>query len=279
MAHQRALDTAEALQSDIERLSQKRRAAHRIYAPGPLMDPLPRRRVTFRNPKVETSPKRDVKDYSTEPSVLDVETWLEWQAKQLGTPTWWTELKAIPGIQDPWKLAQKIRASFYIPKVRMRTLLEPEYTVPPVLRSLDRNAFLPDELSYQDMWQQLALLMIAYARSLQYWAEKQSLPRSQNLCPLAESVIELWEAVKEYVTCNHQDIVQGLGVTHIESPRHEPHTTILAMCCHHKVRNRRSGEQLLMLLPPLPKEIWLSVLPHQPEHRGRTLVCYSSQPL
>ena len=85
----------------------------------------------------------------------------------------------------------------------MRTLWEPQYTVPPTLRSLDRNALLPDELSYQDMWQQLALLMIAYARSLQYWVEKQSLLRSQNLCPLVESVIKLWEVVKEYVTFNH----------------------------------------------------------------------------
>ena len=125
-----------------------------------------------------------------------METWLEWQVKQLGTPAWWTELQAIPGIRDPWKLAWKIRTSFNIPEVRMRTLLEPGYTVPPTLRSLDRNAFLPDDLSYQDMQQKLALLMIAYARSLQYWAEKQSLPRSRNLRPLAESVVELREVVK-----------------------------------------------------------------------------------
>ena len=163
-----------------------------------------------------------------EPSVLDVETWLEWQARQLGTPTWWIELKAILRIRNPWKLAQKIRAFFYIPKVRMRTLLEPEYTVPSTLRSLDRNAFLPDELSYQDMWQQLALLMIAYTRSLQYWVEKQSPLRSQNLHPLVESAVELWEAVKEYVTFNHQDIVRGLGATHVQSPRHESHTTIFS---------------------------------------------------
>ena len=62
---------------------------------------LPRRRVTFRNPKVEPSSKRDTEDYSTEPHVSDVETWLEWQAKQLGTPAWWMELQAIPGIRDP----------------------------------------------------------------------------------------------------------------------------------------------------------------------------------
>ena len=54
----------------------------------------------------------------------------------------------------------------------MRTLLEPEYTVLPALRSLDRNAFIPDRLSYQDEHQQLALLMIAYARSLQYLGRK-----------------------------------------------------------------------------------------------------------
>ena len=134
--------------------------------------PPSRRRVTFRNPKAESSSKRDTRDYSTEASVSDVETWLEWQAKQLGTPTWWMELQAIPGKRDPWKLAQKIRASFYIPEVRIRTLLEPGYTAPHTLRSLDRNAFLPGDLSYQDMQQKLALLMIVYARSLQYCAEK-----------------------------------------------------------------------------------------------------------
>ena len=43
-----------------------------------------------------------------------------------------------------------------------------------------------------------------------------------------ESVVELWEAVKEYVTFNHRGIVRGLGVTDLESPSHEPHTTIFS---------------------------------------------------
>ena len=65
----------------------------------------------------------------------------------------------------------------------MRTLLEPGYTVPPALRSLDRNAFLPDDLSYQDVWQKLALLMISYARSLQYFsAEKLEPPSFGRKC-------------------------------------------------------------------------------------------------
>ena len=152
-----------------------------------------------------------------EPCVSDMETWLEWQANQLGTPAWWTELQAIPGTRDPLKFAWKIRASFYIPKVRMRTLLELGYTAPPAPRSLDRNTFLPGNLSYQDVWQKTALLTVAYARSLQYWVEKQSLPRHWSICPLAESVIELWEVVKEYITFNHQDIICGLGTD--EQPR------------------------------------------------------------
>ena len=104
----------------------------------------------------------------------------------------------------------------------MRTLLEPGYTVPLTPRSLDRNAFLPDDLCYQDVWQKPALLKIACARSLQYWTEKQSLPRNWNLRPLAESVIELWEAVKEYVTFNHQDLIWGLGTDE------EPQATIFS---------------------------------------------------
>ena len=69
---------------------------------------------------------------------------------------------------------------------------------------------------------------MAYARSLQHWAEKQSPLRSQNLRPLAESVIELWEVVKEYVTLNYLDIIQDLGMTNEESPSHEPHGTIFS---------------------------------------------------
>ena len=51
----------------------------------------------------------------TEPSVDDLETWLEFQAGQLGTLQWWEELAAVPGIEDRRKFAQKIRASFYVP--------------------------------------------------------------------------------------------------------------------------------------------------------------------
>ena len=98
----------------------------------------------------------------------------------------------------------------------------------PSPKSLNRNAFLPDELSCQDMWPQLTLLTITYTRSLQYWAEKLSLPRSPDLSPLAESVKELWEMVWEYVTFSHWDDVQGLGTNYLRSPSQQPGTTIFS---------------------------------------------------
>ena len=119
--HQRVLETAEALQGDIERLRwrsrgrsqtcswthsrsssrshsrSRSRSCSRAWSqscpqnssqskqPWSPEGPPPRRRVAFREPVAELSLERNVKDHMVEPSVSDVETWLEWQAKQLGT--------------------------------------------------------------------------------------------------------------------------------------------------------------------------------------------------
>ena len=54
----------------------------------------------------------DLATESWEPSVelpiKDLESWLDHQADQLGTPTWWGELKAIPGITDLCRFTWKI---------------------------------------------------------------------------------------------------------------------------------------------------------------------------
>ena len=153
---------------------------------------------------------------------------MEWQAKQLGTPAWWPELKAIPGVTDYQKLACKMGASFHIPEVRMRASIGQEYTATPAPKCLSRNAFLPDELSYQEVWQQLTLLTVAYARGLQYWAENHNLPRSPDLCPLAGSTVELRETLQEHATFNHWNVVQGLGVIHLGSTSRWPQITLFS---------------------------------------------------
>ena len=289
-ACQRALDTAEALQGDIERLSwrardrswthswthsqswsrscsrSRRRSCSRACSQSHPWNssqsrqsrspngPLPGRRVMFREPEVRPNFEGSVEDYSSEPSVSDVEIWLEWQAQQLGTPAWWSELEAILGVEDPWELTCKIRASFYIPEVRMRAFLEQVYTVPPAPKCLNRNAFLPDELSYQDVWQQPILLTIAYARGLQYWAEKLNPPRSLDLHPLAGSVVELRETVQEYVTFDHWDVVQGLGVIHLGSTSQWPQTTLFIHMLSLLVEGQDFMEAITHTTSPIAEE-------------------------
>ena len=109
----------------------------------------------------------------------------------------------------------------------MRASPGQQYTMPPAPKYLSRSAFIPDKLSYQDLHQQLTLLMIAYARALQYCVEKFNLPRSADLCPLVGSIVELREAMQEHVTFIHWDVVQGLGAIHLGSTSQWHQTTLL----------------------------------------------------
>ena len=212
VACQRALEVAEVLKRDIERLSQGKRDApwthsysHSRSCPqSHSLDRQPRspsrscqmRRVTFQDPEVEPDFKEGGESYPPEPSIIHVETWLDWQACQLDMPCWWRKCTVIPGVEDPQKLAQKIWASFSIPEVRSRVLLGQDYTTPPAPKCLTQNVFFPDQLSYQDVWWQPFFLTVAYARGLQYWAEELNLPENPDFHPLARSVIKLREMVK-----------------------------------------------------------------------------------
>ena len=59
--------------------------------------------MSFHDPNDVKDPVKEEASNSMEPSVGDLETWLEFQAGQLGTPTWWEELAAVPGIEDRHK--------------------------------------------------------------------------------------------------------------------------------------------------------------------------------
>ena len=105
------------------------------------------------------------------------------------------ELKAVPDIEDTCKFAQKIRASFYVPEVRSRTNPGQPFSAPPAPRNLNRGAFYPEGLEYQDVRQRPALLTVAFCRCLQHWAEKHYPPMSPEARPLAKNVRELRLAV------------------------------------------------------------------------------------
>ena len=59
--------------------------------------------MSFYDPPNVEDPVKEEASSSTESSVDDLETWLEFQVGQLGTPTWWEELAAVPGIEDRHK--------------------------------------------------------------------------------------------------------------------------------------------------------------------------------
>ena len=99
---------------------------------------------------------------SDEVPIKDLELWLDHQADQLGTPTWWGELKAVPGIMDLCRFAQKIHASFHILEIRSQAFPNQGYSTPPAPKSLNQGAFLPERLEYQDVRQRPKLLTEAY---------------------------------------------------------------------------------------------------------------------
>ena len=73
--------------------------------------------MSFHNPEDEEVPIKEAVSCSVEPSIDDLEMWLEFLVGQLGTPTWWEELGAMPVIQDQCKFTLKIRVSFYVLEV------------------------------------------------------------------------------------------------------------------------------------------------------------------
>ena len=70
--------------------------------------------------------------------------------------------------------------------------------------------------------------MITYARGLQYWAEKHNLPDSPDFYLLAGGVVELREAVKEYVTFTNWDVLWGLGAVYPGATNQWPQTTLFS---------------------------------------------------
>ena len=93
-------------------------------------------------------------------------------------------------------------------------------------------------------------------KGLQYWVKKLNPLRSADLHPLAGSVVELRETVQEYVTFDHWDVVQGLGVIHLGSTSQWPQTTLFScLICHSQLRDRILWKPPPTLHPPLLRKM------------------------
>ena len=84
------------------------------------------RRVSFCDPEDEDLVMKE-QNHPAEPSLDKLEMWLDYQARQLGTPMWWGELEAVPGIANLCKFAWKMRALFYVLEVWSRMFPEERY--------------------------------------------------------------------------------------------------------------------------------------------------------
>ena len=174
----------------------------------------------------------DLATQSREPSaelpIKDLESWLDYQADQLGTPTWWGELKAIPCMADLCRFAWKIQASFHVPEIWYRASPSQGYSTPLAPKSLNQGAFISGRLEYQDVWQRPILLTEAYCRSLQHWTEKVYPPISPDAHPLAKSIKELCLAMSEFVTITKQDILEGLEMERPTDSHWPPSMTLFS---------------------------------------------------
>ena len=146
---------------------------------------------------------RDRQGLLPQPSIDNYEMWLEWQAYQLDTPNWWEELTTIPNVGGPKKLAWNICTSFKILGVRCETLRNHKVYIAP--KHIKWGMFLSNDLPYQDIQLKSLQKNLAYAQSLQYWAEKASQPVPSEPCLLAMSICKLRWHMRRYTTfhdCN-----------------------------------------------------------------------------
>ena len=151
-----------------------------------------------------------------EPAVLDLAEWVQWKAEKCDTPSWWMKLSAVPGQDNTRKLARQVRASFGLPQQLWELDAErATLQAPPALPCLHWQTFmpLPDSIfASRDIREVPRENVVAYARALQYWVEKNYPPTGGDPHSLAKGVLELQIEVKWYLTFTNEEVFQGVSV-------------------------------------------------------------------
>ena len=171
----------------------------------------------------ESSEEEDRKVPSPEPPVEELESWVIWRSWMQDMPGWWQELPGVPGVDDPKKLAWEVWASFQLPwRISKQHRVENYHQAPPAPSCLHCKSFLPLSNSQFACWDIRELQWektVAYAKALQFWAEKANLPTWGKWCLLVGSVGELREEMKSYVSFTDEDIFSDVALPE------EPHET------------------------------------------------------
>ena len=167
----------------------------------------------------ESSEKEDRR--TPEPPVEELESWVNWRTWMHGMPGWWQELAEVPGVDDHEKLAGEVQTSFQLPKWHW---VENYHQAPLALPCLHQKSFLPPPNSKFACWDIRELQwekMVAYAKALQFWAEKANLPTQGQPCLLMGSIVEVMEEMKCYISFTDEDVFSGMALLE-ESPVTQP---------------------------------------------------------
>ena len=167
--------------------------------------------TSFLTRSVESS---EEEESPPEPPVGELHRWVMWKAEATEIPDWWRELLALLGVPDCKKLPQQIWASFSHPR-RAAEIKEMIYHchAPPAPPCLLQDCFLlPHSTIFacRDVWEVWREKTIAYACALQYWAEKSNLLTGGQPCWLAESVKELREEMRCYLSFTDHKVFEGM---------------------------------------------------------------------
>ena len=134
---------------------------------------------------VKSSEEEDRRTSSPEAPVEELERWVIWRAQMHDIPGWWQELAEVPGVDDQKKLAWEVWASFQLPQwISKWHWVENYHQAPPALLCFCQKSFLPLPNFKFACWDIRELQWektVAYAKALQFWAEKPiCLPRANH---------------------------------------------------------------------------------------------------
>ena len=123
-------------------------------------------------------------------------------------------------MDDHKKLAQEVQASFKLPwQISKWHHVENYHQAQLALLCLHLKSFLPlpdSKYTCQDIRELQQERTVAYARALQFWAEKAKLPTQGQPHLLVGSIMELREEMRCYVSFTDGDVLSGVAL--LEEP-------------------------------------------------------------
>ena len=170
---------------------------------------------SFLRGSMGTSEDKD-KKMPLEPPVTEFNQWALWKADRYKTPSCWVELSAVLEVGTTKGWPGRCRPCLDFPgRLRELSMKEASSQAPPAPPCLCQQKFMPSANSIfasRDIREIPQEKAVAYARDLQHWAEKTDLPAGGKPCLLVESMKELREETKCYLSFSDEEVFKGVAL-------------------------------------------------------------------